>query len=551
MIRVALKERISLLKENIMLVLSSFSFMGLNARYNINGIISIAVSFLFIVLFFSKLSGVFMRIKRTSILIKIYSAVTTVGICYFSRQLFISNVSSCAQIDNWRKESNLIDYAFSYIIPNALALVSCLAVFAGVLILIEYLYQRLKPLFVSLSKKEIIIYSFIVVLFFLFSGFVFKNSDAFWYTYTWGDIIYTSDSSMLVENNVYMDLYSFANELRQPLFAVFAAPFVGFGYTLSLPLSSIHRVIAPFFINCVQIVLLFVANLMLAKMIVTKSYNRICFMIISSVLYPTLLFSVMMEQYIVAYFWLIFVLYEYHEYKKVSFLSYAAAGGTLLTSLITVLPLSQKIDHRLTFKAYMKNALRLVGGFFAILFAFGRFDILLDFSGGLYRVAKYTGRVSAIGKINQFTNFVYSCFFAPEAVIDEKKFSHYSWQLNNDSSIYINTAGIIIFVICIISFFINRNKILTRLAGFWMLFSFILLCFFGWGAEENGMVLYTLYFGWAFLVLLFQLISWISEKTSYKSVIPITGGLLIIVLCIINYHGIKEMLDFAFEYWPV
>ena len=47
----------------------------------------------------------------------------------------------------------------------------------------------------------------------------------------------------------------------------------------------------------------------------------------------TVLFSLMIEQYIIAYFWLIFAAYSYTAEGKASVIAVSAAGGTLLTSL--------------------------------------------------------------------------------------------------------------------------------------------------------------------------------------------------------------------------
>ena len=40
----------------------------------------------------------------------------------------------------------------------------------------------------------------------------------------------------------------------------------------------------------------------------------------------------------------------------------------------------------------------------------------------------------------------------------------------------------------------------------------MILCIIGWGTMENGLVLYSLYFAWAFLILIYKLLKRVFEK---------------------------------------
>jgi hypothetical protein len=73
----------------------------------------------------------------------------------------------------------------------------------------------------------------------------------------------------------------------------------------------------------------------------------------------------------------------------------------------------------------------------------------------------------------------------------------------------------------------------------------------GWGTKENGLILYALYFGWAFLVLLFQLVEKIENKLNIKCLIPVVTMVAVIALLVINIPAILEMVNFAITYYPV
>ena len=79
----------------------------------------------------------------------------------------------------------------------------------------------------------------------------------------------------------------------------------------------------------------------------------------------------------------------------------------------------------------------------------------------------------------------------------------------------------------------------------------IMLVGLGWGTKENGLILYALYFGWAFLVLLFQLVEKIEKKMNVKYVLPLISVFSAVVLGVINVPAIIEMVNFAITYFPV
>ena len=89
-----------------------------------------------------------------------------------------------------------------------------------------------------------------------------------------------------------------------------------------------------------------------------------------------------------------------------------------------------------------------------------------------------------------------------------------------------------------------------KIAGAWAGFSVVLLLAVGWGAPENGMILYTLYFGWAFLVLLFRLVQWIGAKLKTGLLTPIVTCTIVALIGWLNFRGIGALLAFAFEHYP-
>ena len=108
-------------------------------------------------------------------------------------------------------------------------------------------------------------------------------------------------------------------------------------------------------------------------------------------------------------------------------------------------------------------------------------------------------------------------------------------------------AGIL--VLALISAVLNSKKLSSRIAACWVGFSFVVLCVLGWGTQENGLILYALYFGWAFAMLLYQLVQWIGEKTKAAFLVPALSAVGAVWLLLNNIPEMAALLKFAVTYY--
>ena len=530
------------IRQNLLLIFASFAFMGLNLQRDPQKIIALPVALLFIVLFFSQISGISVKLRKVPAGIKAYSAFSAAGTCFYATQSFIGRtVNALAS-----RQTTLI----LTILAVAAALLSVAAVYALTSLLLDHVNQVLRPLFRELTRMEIVVCALITAALMGYAVYAFASSRAFWDSGASYEVIYTSDSPSMIEPNVFLWLYHPENDLRQPLFAVFSAPLIAPAYLLALPFSGLSRMITPLLMNLFQIALLVTANLMLTGLLRLDRRSRICFMLITAVTYSTLLFSVMIEQYIIAYFWLAFAAYSYTAKGK-SLIAVSAAGGTLLTSLASM-PLAYQADtDGKGIRPFLEKMIRAATGFLTMFFAFGRLDTLLGFSKKAGILASFAGGGSLTGRINQYLSFITSCFAAPDAAADTVTYGYPSWQLTGQNILNTDYVGLILLLLCALSFIIHRKERAVRIAGAWAGFSMLLLLIVGWGAPENGMILYTLYFGWAFLVLLFRLVEGLAAKTKLSFLTPLVSCTIVALLGWLNLCGIGKLLAFAITNYPV
>ena len=138
--------RIRNIRQNLLLIISSFAFMCLNLQRDPQKIAAFPVALLFIVLFFSQASDIREKLRKVKTGIKAYAAVSAAGICVYAEQSLISRTRSVLE----SRQTTMILIVFSV----TAAAMSLIAVYALVSLLLDHAAQVLKPLLCGLSGAE-------------------------------------------------------------------------------------------------------------------------------------------------------------------------------------------------------------------------------------------------------------------------------------------------------------------------------------------------------------------------------------------------------------
>jgi len=418
-------------------------------------------------------------------------------------------------------------------------------VFSLLVIFYKYLYRVLGDLFKDVEKIEWVIFAGVALVYLVFLVFSFSKSQAFYATKHTGDTVYTADSMQLVQKNVYLQLLHVENDLRQPLFAVTAIPFMGLAYLLSLMVAPIPHA-SIICMGTAQMLLLLVTLFMFAKMVTKDKKDRVFFFMLLCLMYPSILFSIMMEQYIVAVFWVALYMYALIVKKQKDGVALIGATGSLLTSAAVVV-FSEETDE-FDWKKYLLNIVEIAAkGVFAIVF-FCRMDVISTIVDKIESLKKFSGEsVLMKDKILQYIAFVKACFIAPAAGENWTSFKRPTWQLYEVETVSI--VGVLLIVMAIAGFWMGRKQLLHKICGFWILHSIVILIMLGWGTAENGLILYGLYYGWAYWILVYNFIShWLNKcapKMKY-----VLWGMILLLLAAINGKGMLELLIFVRTHYP-
>lgn len=479
--------------------------------------------------------------------VQCWALLAAVGVCWhcydIGTLLFPNNAWLAAQIP-------------APYFPRALAAGCAFAGFPFVYSGLSFVWQEMARLIrkfelLQFSRLEWVLYAAIALVLVVYAGWAFYSSTGFYSADNGGyDIIYTADTDTLFNNWAYLSLTYIENDLRQPLFAVFSAPFSGVPYFLS-QLFQFSTPTTAVLLNTVQILMLFIGNLILASLAVQGAAKRICFVLVLSASYTTLLNALMLEQYVTAYFWLVLAVAAIVRRQCDEPLCAFGAMGSLLASgaLIPWLSAHSPLHRPLQ---WLRDMLKLGLGFVVLLLGLARFDVLYSIIPKLDSLFKFTGgSVPFINRLQQYLSFIHDCFVQPVAHIAQGSAPEgiLSWRLEFVPEW--NLWGIALLALMILSVVLNRHARMTQIAAYWLVMSFVLLAVVGWGTWEYCLILYSLYLGWAYALLLFKLVETLAERLHARWLVPLACVMACSGMLALNVPAILAIVDYCTTYFPL
>ena len=356
------------------------------------------------------------------------------------------------------------------------------------------------------------------------------------------DVIFSSDTGAHGILNDYLDITAIENDIRQPLFGVFSFPFSIIAYMIGNLFNNFNN---GYFIliAIIQVFLMNITSILLSRLLNLNKIKQTLFLMFYTVSYPFILFAFNLEQYVFGMFWLMCFLYSYIQNKEGSKFCFIVATGSLITNgiLFPLLTSGKKI------KKWFADFIQTLFAFLSGIIIFGQLPLILNiFSTGITHVSKYiTKNTSFFNILCQYSNFVTNCFIAPFNTIVEERLGHPSFQLAPAETLSI--LGCIIFILVILGFILNRKDKFAKICFSWIIFSIVLLIVLGYGTRENGLILYSLYFNWVFVSLIFLLFKKLLGNK--KKIFVTISVILIVLLLVCNIKGLIDLIQFGLQYF--
>lgn len=282
--------------------------------------------------------------------------------------------------------------------------------------------------------------------------------------------------------------------------------------------------------------------LLVMKMLKLKDRDKLFFILLGFSGFTIILFSFVLEQYITALFYLILTIYIWKKgYFKINYF-YVTAVGTLITSGI-IFPLITKFK---SFRQWICDVFRCFFVFCSFMILSGQCYQIFNLSERIKFLTKFTGtKILFEERFMQFLYFIRSMFVSPlgEVVFLEGLPRYHLVEVQG-----VSVLGLIILLVCLVSFIMNSENKVAIFSLVWIGFSFVILCVIGWGTAENGLILYALYFYWAYLVLIYLFIDKVIRKVVVRRIILI---LLVVLLLFYNIPGMLEIIRFGITFYGV
>ena len=186
--------------------------------------------------------------------------------------------------------------------------------------------------------------------------------------------------------------------------------------------------------------------------------------------------------------------------------------------------------------------------FAVVMILLGRVAMVLSSSETIRFLVQFAGeKLPFLARAKQYSVFLASCFVAPAAEIT--LFPNGGAVFQQVAVTGWSIAGFVGLFAAIAGFVVNRKRVFAQICAGWVAFSLVLLCLIGWGTSENGLVLYTLYFGWAFVALIVMLITRVLEKWRAAQIGAFSVAAL--ALLVVNAQSIAAFVRFGLEHYPL
>jgi len=460
--------------------------------------------------------------------------------CYMMRFFLEFSAGRILNISNYI--NRIINYDFVY---NFVYAMFGMLALPTVVLFVYIFICKIVPKIISFFRNFTIVekrYFIIMILVGIFVSVIITNMTTAFSRPTLNgivknyDVIYTTDSGDLMYDDAYFNVSYEESDIRQPLFGVFSLPFAVlakmFSHFIFLVPKDYSYEVA---LTIIQFILTTISTIMLARLLKIEEKDKKFIYLLFSLSYPYLLFNIVIEQYVIGLFYLILTFYLFYQYDGINY-AYIGATGTIITSGI-LLPIITKFKN---LKQYLTDIFKCFIAFISVFIISGQFPQILLFKDKL--ISLLNG--FAVGKtfnekLFQFFNFVKSIFFSAKGEIVS-----YSYQLSIVENL--SVIGIILFAIIIISAIMNRKEKMARISFLWVCFSIIILLIIGWGTIENGLILYSLYFAWAYLILFYLFFRKIFKN---RKIFITTLTSIIIIMTVFNFRELYNILEFAISYY--
>lgn len=367
------------------------------------------------------------------------------------------------------------------------------------------------------------------------------------------DVVYMFDSQCHMSINDFFYTGAPENDMRNLFFGFFNLPFTAPCMLLSDLIKAVSGVnVYPFLLGLLQCLASVLSAILLARVVSSNPVKRMGFYILFACWFASMLHILILEQYAFNLLWSAAFLHVYITKSgrtNESDACYILAAGNVSTGTLLAIPeLLDGVDQA---KKTIRHA--FVSAVCAMCLSGQILGVVRTLKESLTMAMFCGSGVGLINRLQQFTVFVRSVFLYPESAgflatpwfeFEQEKYA--VWRLSVVE--LFDLLGVLLIGLAVMGLILNLKDRFARFCGGWLLVSFLILVLIGWGTPENGLIIYGLHFGWAYIGLLFKLLDRIFDK--YPAILLCACSIMGVAMLSINLPGIFDMLSFLGQYYP-
>lgn len=394
-------------------------------------------------------------------------------------------------------------------------------VFITILFIIK-IKEWLKKFIKSMDDFEKKTYIITSIIMFVILVILYLNTNYFYLQY---DNVYSIDSGW-VYKHILVDAYYY--DIRHPLMSILTFPV----YAIVNFIFSSH--LTPIILQFLNIQLLILIGLILKRM--TKNKFVYVFYMLS---FPSILFSLFLEKYILCIFLVVVYLYDIFINKRSNNKLLAFIVGAMPTNIFIV---ASEFFRKNKFKDKIKNIIN-IGIISILIFVLaGRIHCLVNGYDEMKHMKDTfgTNNFTIAEKVNSTTKMITHSFIALDS---HSNGNTYNWTNITNSISYLGLAIIIVILFGFKNIYKTKNKVyFSFILSF--VFSLILIMVLNWSVHESP--LFSICFSWAIIPLFINGLEKIFcllkiNKQNYKYIYYV----ILLIMTTINISQVINIFKFA------
>lgn len=391
---------------------------------------------------------------------------------------------------------------------------------------------------------------------FAFSAWAFHTAPILYNGSAYGgvmaDIVYLFDSPYHMFRDSFFMIGGVENDFRNLFFGLFSMPVSAPCHMLAGAVRAVSGYDAyPLLLAWSQCLAMGASILLFARCAAGGRLGRVGLCILFTCSYQYMLHTIVLEQYAFPLFWAAALAYLHSCGRggAESDACLAFATGGLTSSAVLACPVL--LDGRERASDVIRNVFL---GLAAALCLSGQVAGAARAVKILPSMGAFFGFGLPISDVaKEFTVFVKSILLQPDVAAfsvrpwDGLECGNFSaYRLSND--LRVDFAGIALIAAAAAGAVLNRKDRFCRMCAWWAGASVVILAVFGWGTFENGLVIYGLHFGWAYLCLAFKLAERMLGKKPWVLLSACAAAGCAMALA--NAAGLRVLFGFLSKYYP-